>query len=961
MESRSSPYQGLVPYSEADSDFFFGRNKERQTICFNLRGSRLTILYGPTGVGKSSVLRAGVSIDLQKLAKDNLEHQGTAESIVVVFSAWRDDPSRALTKEIRDSVERIIPNAGLSEPKESGLTAAIQSYADQLDCDFLIILDQFEEYFVYQPASSSNSFAEEFLRTIKTADLRANFLISVRDDALARLDIFKNRIPKLFDNTLRIEHLRKKAAQEAIKRPLDVYNEMYGLTPPYSVEPDLIEAVCNEVASDNLPAPSRSKGVAQTDDWLNENTPIEAPLLQLVMTRIWEEENRQKSRKLRKETLTTLGEARTIVRNQLETEMNDLLEEDKDLAAEMFHYLVTPTGYKIALTLDDLAGYTNQPPEILAPVVHRLTSAGSRILRSVSASPATDLAARYEIFHDVMAPAVLEWVSAFRQEQKDREGRLRLQDEARRNQQKFEEAARKNRIKRNLLLGAFALIVILIGLFFMLVTMYFRTRKAEAAAITERTKAQNEVNYRNELEKTIPYFESILRGHSKSINKALLSPNGKIAATASEDDTVRLWDALSGETISVLGHESPVVDIAFSKSGKLLASAAGNYVIIWDTASPKELQHLNLGPVRVRKVTFSPGEDLLVASTDSPVVRVLDVATGTTRYELRGHTGPITDAQFSRDGRLLVTTSVDNTARIWSMQTGQLVSKLEGHERPVNSASFSANGNQVVTASDDGTVRLWSSLGGRTLWIMLGHAGPVHSVEFSSLGWLAVSASADHTARIWDCENRQLVKILRGHSDDVVSAEFSADGRRILTASNDRTARIWDSTGKALQDLRAHIRAVKSASFGGDGKHAITGSADTYARVWSVSEEGLLTVTEAKVSVNPSDYSGPCPGYLKIFGRISVQGVSGEVKYRFVRVVGGGSQPGVERTLLFDTPGTKEVGSVQQFGGPNFPSVGGSFYLEILSPNILKSETADFKIKCDAPTTETPKPTPKLK
>ena len=90
----ATPYKGLMPYTEEDAPFFFGREAEREIITANLMASRLTLLYGASGVGKSSVLRAGVVHHLRQLAQQNLAERGTPEFAVVVFSSWRDDPLR---------------------------------------------------------------------------------------------------------------------------------------------------------------------------------------------------------------------------------------------------------------------------------------------------------------------------------------------------------------------------------------------------------------------------------------------------------------------------------------------------------------------------------------------------------------------------------------------------------------------------------------------------------------------------------------------------------------------------------------------------------------------------------------------------------------------------------------------------------------------------------------------------
>jgi len=101
-----SPYRGLVPYAEQDAPFFFGRHGEREIIIANLMASRLTLLYGMSGVGKSSVLRAGVAFQLNEAAAQNRADYGTPGLAVIVFSDWRDDPAKALAELVRDAVLR---------------------------------------------------------------------------------------------------------------------------------------------------------------------------------------------------------------------------------------------------------------------------------------------------------------------------------------------------------------------------------------------------------------------------------------------------------------------------------------------------------------------------------------------------------------------------------------------------------------------------------------------------------------------------------------------------------------------------------------------------------------------------------------------------------------------------------------------------------------------------------------
>jgi hypothetical protein len=215
------PYKGLMPYAEEDALFFFGREVEREIIIANLMAPRLTLLYGPSGVGKSSVLRAGVAHHLRQLAEQNLAEHGTPEFAVVVFSSWRDDPLPALADRVHDSVAGALGVQTLAPvPASRALAQALQVWTERLNGDLLIILDQFEEYFLYHPQEDrEETFAVEFSRAVNRADLRVSFLISIREDALAKLDRFKGRIPNLFDNYLRMKHLDRESARAAIEKP----------------------------------------------------------------------------------------------------------------------------------------------------------------------------------------------------------------------------------------------------------------------------------------------------------------------------------------------------------------------------------------------------------------------------------------------------------------------------------------------------------------------------------------------------------------------------------------------------------------------------------------------------------------------------------------------------------------------------------------------------------------------
>ena len=139
-----TPYKGLTNYTEGDAEFFFGRERECRAIISSLKARRLTLLYGESGVGKSSALRAGVAALLEARARASFKEIDTPEFVHVVFSEWRDDSIAGMTNRIEDSIAEFCsesPGAHSARP----LHEVIADAAERADAYLLLILDQFED------------------------------------------------------------------------------------------------------------------------------------------------------------------------------------------------------------------------------------------------------------------------------------------------------------------------------------------------------------------------------------------------------------------------------------------------------------------------------------------------------------------------------------------------------------------------------------------------------------------------------------------------------------------------------------------------------------------------------------------------------------------------------------------------------------------------------------------------
>ncbi|MDM0002800.1 tetratricopeptide repeat protein [Variovorax sp. J22P240] len=480
------PYVGLRPFNEADRPYFFGREKEIRTIADNLYGARLTILYGASGVGKSSVLMAGLVPELRKEAR----------TAVVLFRRWQVPEAVRLLK--HQVIEAVSNAAGksLAIDEQLPLDELLKQAADALDGTVLLLLDQFEEYFLYfSDPGVEGGFDAELARAITRREVDAGFLVSMREDALSSLDRFRKRIPTLFGNTQRLSHLWVGAANLAVVKPLEVYNARHpdGIALPVAIEPALVQSLLEQVSAGQVSI-AQAGGAGQTAAQADE-TRVEAPYLQLVLERLWGEEVGSGSRVLKLSTLKTLGGAQNIVRTHLDQVMERLDARDQRLCARVFDRLVTPAGAKVACRLGDLGYWA----EDLASEVPRVTKLleDNRLLARIPAPPGRrNEDDQYQIFHDVLAPGILDWRSRFLQREeklqaetaaaeKEREAaeeRLRLEGEAARERDlrlAKERAEQERRSRRRFQVAMIAFFIAAASAFWFGIDARKQTKRAE--------------------------------------------------------------------------------------------------------------------------------------------------------------------------------------------------------------------------------------------------------------------------------------------------------------------------------------------------------------------------------------------------------------------------------------------------------------------------------------------------
>ncbi|HEX9989622.1 MAG TPA: hypothetical protein VGE45_14240 [Chloroflexia bacterium] len=336
-----------------------------------------------------------------------------------------------------------------------------------------------------------------------------------------------------------------------------------------------------------------------------------------------------------------------------------------------------------------------------------------------------------------------------------------------------------------------------------------------------------------------------LRGHTDLVNSVAWSPDGRWIATASDDNTAKVWDATNGQQLTILlGHTADLTSVAWSPDGRWIATASDDVTAkVWDATNGQERTILRGHVAQVSSVAWSPDGLWLSTGSWDGTAKVWDAATGQEQITLRGYASSVESVAWSPDGRWIAAAYDDGTAKVWDAANGQEQTTLRGHTSLVSSVVWSPDGLWIATAGWDGKAKVWDATNDQERATLRGHTAKVNSVAWSPNGRWIATASSDGTAKVWDAATGQERATLRGHTDLVNSVAWSPDGRWIATASWDGTAKVWDATnGQERATLRGHTGAVASVAWSPDGRWIATASWDSTA---TVSRDGTATVWNA--------------------------------------------------------------------------------------------------------------------
>jgi WD40 repeat protein len=813
------PYRGLQVFREEDAAFFFGRQALAHRLLDFTLTKGLVAVIGASGIGKSSLVQAGLLPLLRRQRPPN-------ETWDAVSFMPGNDPFNRLASTLMPLLEPGIEASGqvyeaqkLGQALAAGTTTLDAIVARVIErsngtARLLLVADQFEELFTLTPEPCRRPFARMLLSSLGKTPL--TLLIAVRADFYSQVITLDRELSDRFASAaINIGEMAREEVQVSITAPA----RLVGL----EFEPGLVERI-----------------VADLD-----REPGQTPLLEFTLTELWQH---REGNQLTNRAYDEIGGIPPALGQRAEAGFLRLNPEEQAATRRLFSRLVRAVGK------DKTGGYTRQRMELNEPdvITRRVVNlfADARVL--VTSAATNQGTFSVELAHEALIRnwerlkawlnedrEFLSWRERLEAQVEDWQGHARdvsylltgaLLSEAEQwvgrrpedltaaEQQLIREsAALRNRKKRARFLyvtaGTCILMVSTVAVWrtekdatttslaraLAGQSMVLQSKQPDVAALlaVESLRLAASSEGTAAMEKSLAYLRrrvAVLR-HLASVDSIAFSPDGISVVTGSLDKTARIWVARTGQLVAELeGHSGPVYSAAFSPDG-------------------------------IRVVT---------ASSDK-TARIWAARTGQLVAELEGHSGPVYSAAFSPDGQSVVTASSDETARIWAARTGQLVAILKGDVGPVYSAAFSPDGRRIVTGSFDNTARIWDVVSGREIGLPLVHGAGISSVAFSPDGRSIAAGSFDGSTKVWDAGTGEQLLLLAGHlsRSGGGSVAWSPNGKRLATVNPDKSVTVWDSvSGKALQILNAQTAGITYAAWSPDGKWLATGSSDGMADVW---------------------------------------------------------------------------------------------------------------------------------
>jgi WD40 repeat protein/energy-coupling factor transporter ATP-binding protein EcfA2 len=916
--SWSNPFPGLRPFEFQEKHLFFGREEQVVELLSRLRRGRFLAVVGPSGSGKSSLVRAGL---LPELHGGSMVQAGSHWEILVMRPGG--DPLGHLANVLAgtgqydlEEEDQIPFVKSVLNRSALGLIEAAKLARFTPGTNLLLLVDQFEELFRFGQKGHQNeaaAFVNLLLEAARQSEIPIYVLITMRADFLGDCARFRGLAEAINQGEYLIPRLTRSQMQRAIIGPVCVGGG--------EMTPRLVQRLLNDAGED----------------------PDQLPVLQHALMRawgLWEQQGRQGPIDL--ELYEAIGAMHSALSRHADEIFEELQTPRKQWIAEKIFKELTELGpdnrgIRRPGRLADLQEVIGAKEEELREVIDPFRQSGRTFLMPPAEAPLlpervldisheslmrvwrrlenwteeeAESARKYRrlaetaqlwkkgqagLFRDPDLEIALQWkrqnkpgaawaeryfpgfsaaMEFLEESRKAREAEKQAQAAAQRRELEQARALAESerlraekqaRLARERLMG----VMVLAGLFVLAVSTALWAWHLRSQAVEQRNLAQSRELVAKALRQAEADPEQAIVLALDAVESARQTASDDALSNAEEALRIAL---LSSHLRTVFPAEAHFA--RFSPDGSWVVTADEHgQAEVWEAMSGKRLAQLQGHSLAVFHLSFQ--DHAISTWSFDGTVRQWDGRTGRELQAPRKLPLDLTQAYaagISPDTRQLVTTQEDARALVWDLENGELVQELIGHALVVNAAAFSPDGKWIATASADDTARIWEKVQGANgeVWrtaAELFHADDVVSVSFSPDSNRLVTSSKDKTSRVWHApEGKPAGRSLIGHADDLTGACFSPDGRFVLTASQDRTARIWEiQSGREVAILRVHGGSVHRAVFSPDGAQAVTASEDGRVRIWEA-RTGRVLDHFAEQPVNGAAFSSMGAGVISCGG-----------------------------------------------------------------------------------------------
>jgi WD40 repeat protein/serine/threonine protein kinase len=847
-----NPYKGLRAFQEADVDDFFGRQDLTNELIARLEEdgeySRFLAVVGPSGSGKSSVVKAGLIPALRKGALPGSEQWFIIDMI----------PKSHPIEELDINLSRISANPNVNVGQQlardkRGLLRSGRMVLPKEDGELLLVVDQFEENFtLVEDKNEARHFMDLIFTAVSDAHSQVRVIITLRADFYDRPLMYPDFSRLVKERTSLVIPLTTEELEEAIRAPAERVGAVF--------EKGLVPAVITDVV----------------------DQPGALPLLQYALTELFE---RREGRRLTNQGYESIGGVLGALGRRAEQVYSGLEEEQKETTRQLFLRLVTlgegveDTRRRVLRSQVETLQATS--PQVMAKVIDAYSQA--RLL-TLDHDPLTR-GPTLEVAHEALLrewDRLQIWLEESRSDLRTQRSIARAEAEWQAAGQDSSFLLRGSRLAQfEDWMNTSAVALTTEERKFLSASMQARQERmatekerrnreleqisiglaAQALQELEGPSPERSVLLALEALENYPYTwqaeralgQAILQDrlcmvltHDAFINTASWSQDETQILTGSADGTVRLWEVASGEELWRITAGRPNM-ASWSPDFKsiLLINEKDTLVKMWDFDSHAERFSLNIkdlkGKLDLNINTWnpwSPSSEFFLLYTTQGKVYVFDTLTGHLLNTLSNHQGIVSQAFWSPDGELIATSGLeDSKIIIWSAETGKELYTLQPgfEDEKVIFANWSPFGDRFAIRGLGGA-KVYESVTGKQLLNLKIPQVWVQCVNWSPDSALIITTGKhDGIARVWDAESGMELSTIEGLVQ-AYGANWSPSGNYAIVAGADGIVHLWERTTlREIEKLHATSAYIQFVEFSPDGKRVLAYGGDNTVNILDTS------------------------------------------------------------------------------------------------------------------------------